>query len=150
MCEERIEGPSRAEPYPWWLANQDTWVPTSGVPIAVEDMTPEHIEGVCMYLAKLLEPENNENLRGQMDARYLNTLSASNGACDDGAEQFNRWVTGMDAHEDEPTATAAEVVTTAYPAAVAIIKRAKQLKLDIAATSLVAELQATETDRNDW
>lgn len=134
MSEQPLQPVDKpATQYPWWKADGKTWVPTSGVPIKVDDMTPEHIAGVLKHFARLLEPENLERLRWQMDARYINTLSPDHGACDDGAENFSRWITGMDAWPEggEAVATPWEVVCTAYPAATAIVRRAKKLRIDL-------------------
>ncbi len=112
--------PLPPKPFPWWLANSETWVSTNGATTRVEDMTEPHVEGVCEYLLKLLEPNNNMRLRHTVEVRMMPT--GHNGACDDGFESYCHLM------ED---ATPGGIILEAYPAAKAIIARAKTLGLPV-------------------
>jgi len=107
--------------FPWWKGDERTWVTAGGFSIAVEDMTPNHISNVMNSLAPLLEPKLNEHLRNCMFLRYSPNRELSDGA-EQGAEEF---MAHLGICQDKA------VLSVAFPAIEAIVKRAKQLNIPI-------------------
>jgi hypothetical protein len=115
-----MSDPKHPMTYPWWKADEETWVPASGVPIKVVDIPDGHLEGILTFLAKWMEPAANHQLRLNQMLRAEPGFEMGDMA-EDGYHQFLDNLSGC---------SEGAVVCLAYPAAIAVVTEARARNLD--------------------